>query len=101
MAGQDAADASDPEELDAAGVAALESAELPLSLSEPLSPFDSPAPAGFLLRLSVTYQPPPLKTTGGAWRTRLAIPLPHSSQVWVVSAEKPCRSSYVAWQAGQ
>ncbi len=44
-------------------------------------------------RLSVTYQPLPLKTMGGAWSTRLAVPLPHSSQMWVVSAEKLWRRS--------
>jgi len=45
------------------------------------------------LRLSVTYQPLPLNTTRGAVSTRFAVPLPHSSQVWLVSASKPWRSS--------
>ena len=37
--------------------------------------------AELLLRLSVTYQPLPLKTTDGVWSTRFATPLPHYSQV--------------------
>lgn len=45
------------------------------------------------LRLSVTYQPLPLKTTGGTLGTRLAMPLPHFSQVCVDSAEKLWTSS--------
>jgi len=57
--------------------------------------------AEFFPRLSVTYQPLPLKTTGGAWRTRFATPLPHSSHVCVVSAEKLWRSSYVLLHAEQ
>lgn len=68
--------------------------------SEADSEFESES-ADCLLRLSVMYQPEPLKTMGGAWRMRFAVPLPHSSQVWVVGASKPWRSSYVALQAGQ
>jgi len=54
-----------------------------------------------LFRLSVAYQPLPLKTTAGALRMRFAVPLPHSSQACVVSASNPCLSSYVDLQAGQ
>jgi hypothetical protein len=57
--------------------------------------------AALRLLLSVTYQPLPLKTTGGAWSTRLAMPLRHSSHLCVVSASKPWRRSYVDLHFGQ
>lgn len=40
------------------------------------------------LRLSVAYQPEPLKMMRGGESFRFAVPAPHFSQVWVVSAEK-------------
>jgi hypothetical protein len=49
--------------------------------------------AELAFRLSVAYQPLPLKTTRGAWSTRFATPLPHSSQVCEFSASNPWRSS--------
>jgi hypothetical protein len=80
------------------GEAGLVSLEAPpdesLSPDEPLSAvWWSLTAADDFPRLSVTYQPLPLNTTGGACRTRFAVPFPHTSQVWVVSAEKLCRRS--------
>ena len=46
-----------------------------------------------LLRLSVEYQPLPLKTTVGAVSTRLAVPPRHSWQRWRSGAEKLSRNS--------
>jgi hypothetical protein len=51
------------------------------------------AVADCLPRLSVAYQPEPLKTMRGALSSRRATPLPHSSQVCSMGAEKLSRSS--------
>jgi hypothetical protein len=45
------------------------------------------------LRLSVTYQPLPLKTIAGGVNTRRAS-IPQTSQVWTAGASKPSRFSY-------
>jgi hypothetical protein len=45
------------------------------------------------LRLSVTYQPLPLKTIAGAVKTRRALP-EHSGQVCSAGASNPSRFSY-------
>lgn len=96
--GQEAAAAlSDPGEaagLDVVVSLALDDEdEAPLSLEPWSSAWRSLTGAEDFPRLSVTYQPLPLKTIGGAWRTRLAVPLPHSWQTCVVSAEKLSRRS--------
>ena len=102
--GQDAAEAASDVELeeedsalpalDFAGFAGAADSELesdePESPAEPLSLSDV---AVDLPRESVAYQPEPLNTIRGALRTRLAMPLPHSSQVCSMGAEKLSRSS--------
>lgn len=86
----------------AAGVESLVLDDESESLEELLSlEWWSLTAADDLPRLSVTYHPLPLKTTGGAWSTRLAVPLPHSWHTCVTSAEKLSRRSYVALHAGQ
>ena len=58
---------------------ALEPAEV---LSAPESDVESDLEeADALSRESVAYQPPPLNTTAGVERMRLAVPLPHSSHL--------------------
>jgi len=50
------------------------------------------SPSGEPLRLSVTYQPLPLKTIAGGVRTRRAVP-EHVGHAWIEGASKPSRFS--------
>jgi hypothetical protein len=50
------------------------------------------SPSGDPFRLSVTYQPLPLKTIAGGVSTRRAVP-EHSGQTWTEGASKPSRFS--------
>jgi hypothetical protein len=100
--GQEAAAASPDEEVDAAAAGALSDLSFffgfdvdsePESVAVEVSPVSLSDVAEVLLRLSVAYQPDPLKTMRGALRRRLATPLPHFSQVCSRGAEKLSRSS--------
>jgi hypothetical protein len=70
-----------------------------VSVAVSVEPDEVPLPAvlalsdGADLRLSVTYQPLPLKTIAGGVRTRRAS-IPQTSQVWTDGASNPSRFSY-------
>lgn len=80
---------------DGAGVSDVpvdELSVLVLVVPDAVEELDDLSPSGEPLRLSVTYQPLPLKTIAGGVRTRRAVP-EHVGQTWTGGASNPSRFS--------